>query len=167
MKISEDMDLHQLAEKINQHGDLRAARHMCAVLCETDWRDTGDIPAGEWSRLKLAAAKRTLEETLSEQRFSRSHRLPFHLSFALPDPLRNRLVRLLAGPLDTPVTISGDRVECDIDEIAAIHMLAISARARGALDERQTKAILRACREATDDACAELDELIDGLEEAT
>lgn len=95
------------------------------------------------------------------------NQLPFRLSFALPPPLQDRLVRLLTGPLDTPVSQSGDRVECDIDEIAAIHTLAIAARARGNLDERQTKAILRVCREATDGACAELDELIDGLEQTT
>ncbi len=88
--------------------------------------------------------------------------LSFRLSFALHQPLQDRLVKLLTGPLDTPVTTSGDRVECEIDEIAAIHMLAIAARARGNLDEPQTKAILRACREATDDACAEVDQLLDG-----
>lgn len=162
MTIDTCMDLHELAAQIGQPRDLTAARHMRAVLCETDWRDTMDIPPGEWSRLTLAAAERTLEETLSEPRFSRPHRLPFHLSFFLPEPLQDRLVRLLTGPLDTSVTTSGDRVECDIDEIAAIHLLAIAARARGNLDERQTKTILQVCREATDDAGAELDDLIGG-----
>ena len=89
-------------------------------------------------------------------------KLPFRLSFALPQPLQDRLVRLLTGPLDTPVTRSSDRIKCDIDEIAAIHLLAIAARARGNLDERQTKTILQVCRKATDDACAELDDLIGG-----
>lgn len=80
----------------------------------------------------------------SVQKHSINDRVPFRLSFMLPDPLQDRVVRLLAGPLHTPVRLSGDRVECDIDEIAAIHMLAISASARGALDKRQTKAILQA-----------------------
>lgn len=86
--------------------------------------------------------------------------LPFRLSFALPQPLRDRLIKLLAGPLDTPCKVVRGHVSCDIDEIAAIHLLAVSARLRGHLGEKQARSILAACNAATSAGCDSLDDLL-------